>query len=191
MTLIIPTIDTYAMYGFSVSLYLSRSWCGITRDVYYDYLDTNSYRLNMWPNVRNKAFAQTSSYNDMIFSTNIRQVPISTRLMVLGLVLHLSVIWVRHSMLFYIILTPPPKKKKKKKECLISDEVDQIDNTFVSNHYNDVIMSTMASQEVTSLTIVYSSVYSGADQRKHQSSGSLAFVRGIHRWPVNSPQKGQ
>ena len=55
-------------------------------------------------------------------------------------------------------------------------------------HYNDVIMSAMASQ-ITSLTIVYSSVYSGADQRKHQSSASLAFVRGIHRWPVNSPHK--
>ena len=36
----------------------------------------------------------------------------------------------------------------------------------------------------------YSSVYSGADQRKHQSSTSLAFVRGIHRWPVNSPRRG-
>ena len=32
-------------------------------------------------------------------------------------------------------------------------------------------------------------VFSGADQRKHQSSASLAFVRGIHRWPVNSPHK--
>ena len=30
----------------------------------------------------------------------------------------------------------------------------------------------------------------GADQRKHQSSASLAFVRGIHRRPVNSPHKG-
>ena len=56
------------------------------------------------------------------------------------------------------------------------------------NHYNDVIMSTMASQ-ITSLTIVYSSIYSGAHQRKHQSSASLAFVRGIHRGPVNSPHK--
>ena len=56
-------------------------------------------------------------------------------------------------------------------------------------HYNDVIISAMASQ-ITSLTIVYSTVYSGADQRKHQSSASLAFVRGIHRWPVNSPHKG-
>ena len=50
-------------------------------------------------------------------------------------------------------------------------------------------MSSMASQ-ITTLTIVYSTVYSGADQRKHQSSASLAFVRGIHRWPVNSPHKG-
>ena len=54
--------------------------------------------------------------------------------------------------------------------------------------YNDVIMSSMASQ-ITGLTIVYSTVYSRADQRKHQSSASLAFVRGIHRWPVNSPHK--
>ena len=74
----------------------------------------------------------------------------------------------------------------------------------------DVIMGAMPSQ-ITSLTIVYSTVYSGADQRKHQingwvkhggggcqdldqrkhqSSASLTFVRGIHRWPVNSPHKG-
>ena len=50
-------------------------------------------------------------------------------------------------------------------------------------------MSAMASQ-INSLTIVYSIVYSGADQRKHQSTASLAFVWGIHRWPVNSPHKG-
>ena len=43
---------------------------------------------------------------------------------------------------------------------------------------------------ITSLRTVYSKVYSGADQRKHQSSMSLAFVRGIHHWPVNSPHKG-
>ena len=42
----------------------------------------------------------------------------------------------------------------------------------------------------TGLTTVYASVYSGTDQRKHQSSTSLAFVRRIHRWPVNSPHKG-
>ena len=55
-------------------------------------------------------------------------------------------------------------------------------------HYDDVIMSSMVSQ-IPSLTIVYSTFYSGTDQRKHQSSASLAFVRGIHRGPVNSPHK--
>ena len=50
-------------------------------------------------------------------------------------------------------------------------------------------MGTMASQ-ITSLTIVYSTVYSGTDQRKHQRSASVAFVRGFHQWPVNSPHKG-
>ena len=59
---------------------------------------------------------------------------------------------------------------------------------FIRVHYNDVIMDATASQ-ITSLTIVYSTVYSGADQRKHQSSASLAFLRGIHRGPVNSPHK--
>ena len=56
------------------------------------------------------------------------------------------------------------------------------------SHYDDVIMGAIASQ-ITTLTIVYSTVYSGADQSKHQSSASLAFVRGIHRGPVNSPHK--
>ena len=56
------------------------------------------------------------------------------------------------------------------------------------SHYDDIIMGTIASQ-ITSLTIVYSIVYSGADQSNHQSSASLAFVWGIHRGPVNSPHK--
>ena len=54
-----------------------------------------------------------------------------------------------------------------------------------AHHYSDIIMGALASQ-ITSLTIVYSTVYSGADRKKHQSSSSLAFVRGIHRWLVNS-----
>ena len=49
-------------------------------------------------------------------------------------------------------------------------------------------MISMVSQ-ITSLTIGFSTVYSDADQRKHQSSVSLVFVRGIHRWPVDSPHK--
>ena len=63
-----------------------------------------------------------------------------------------------------------------------------IEGNKISQHYNGVIIGAIASQ-ITSLTIVYSSVYSDADQRKHQSSASLAFVRGIHRGPVNSPHK--
>ena len=57
-------------------------------------------------------------------------------------------------------------------------------------YYNDVIMSVTASQ-ITSFTIIYSTVYSGTHQRKHQCPASLAFVRGIHRWSLNSPTKGQ
>ena len=56
-------------------------------------------------------------------------------------------------------------------------------------HYIEVIMNTMVSQ-ITSFMIVYSTVYSGTDQRKHQSFASLAFLRGIHWWPVNSTHKG-
>ena len=55
-------------------------------------------------------------------------------------------------------------------------------------HYNDVIMNTMASQ-ITGVSNFCSTVGSGADQRKHRSPTSLAFVRGIHRSPVNSPHK--
>ena len=68
---------------------------------------------------------------------------------------------------------------------------------FSCTHYDDVIMSPIASQvimspiasQIASLAIVYASVWSGVNQRKHQSSASLAFVRGIHHWPVNSPHK--
>ena len=55
-------------------------------------------------------------------------------------------------------------------------------------HYGYVIMGAIVSQ-ITSLTIVYSTVYSDADQRKHQSSASLAFVWGSHRGPMDSPHK--
>ena len=61
-------------------------------------------------------------------------------------------------------------------------------NFSLHKHYNDVIMRTMTSQ-ITCVQIVYSPVCSGADQRKQQSSAPLAFVRGIHRWPMNSPRK--
>ena len=70
-----------------------------------------------------------------------------------------------------------------------------IDSNFIkfcslesNNTDNTFIMSIIVSQ-ITSLTIVYSTVNSDADQRKHQSSASLAFVRGIHWLLVNSPHK--
>ena len=58
------------------------------------------------------------------------------------------------------------------------------------NHYIDVIMTTMASQ-ITSLTVVYSTVYSDSEQRKHLRSASLAFVWGIHRDRWIPRTKGQ
>ena len=64
----------------------------------------------------------------------------------------------------------------------------QTNNIHTIHHHSDVIMRAIASQ-ITSLTIVYSIVYSDVNQRKHQSPASLAFVRGIHRGPVNSPHK--
>ena len=62
-----------------------------------------------------------------------------------------------------------------------------ITNTL-RQHYNEGIMGAISSQ-ITSLTIVYTIIYSEPDQRKHQSFASLAFVWGIHRGPVNSPHK--
>ena len=64
--------------------------------------------------------------------------------------------------------------------------VDFID--FIQ-HFGDVIMSAMASQ-ITGVSMVCTSVCPGTDQRKYHSSVPLAFVRGIHRWQVNSPHKG-
>ena len=61
---------------------------------------------------------------------------------------------------------------------------------FSQIHYNEVIMTTMASQ-ITSLTVVYSTVYSDADPRKHRSSASLAFVWGTHRDRWIPRTKGQ
>ena len=57
------------------------------------------------------------------------------------------------------------------------------------SHYSDVIMGAKASQ-ITGVSSIYATVCPGADQRKHQSPASLTFVRGIHRWAVNSPHKG-
>ena len=60
---------------------------------------------------------------------------------------------------------------------------------IMRSHYDDVIISAMASQTI-SVSIVCSTVCWGANQRKYRSSASLVFVRGIHRWPVDSHHKG-
>ena len=65
-----------------------------------------------------------------------------------------------------------------------SDVIFEFDSFTLQWRHN----GTMASQ-ITSLAIVYSTVYSDANKKKHQSSASLSFVRGIHRGPVNSPHK--
>ena len=99
-------------------------------------------------------------------------------------------IWVKSDVFFSIMTTWCAWNGSVQWACLL-DRVG-LWKMWVANldqHYRDAIMGAMASQ-ITSLTIVYSTVYSGADQRKHHSSVSLAFVREIHRWPVNFPHKG-
>ena len=84
----------------------------------------------------------------------------------------------------------------KYKPCIMATLVEQGRDSIYLNqrgglwsHYSDVIMSAIESQ-ITSVSIVCITVCPGTDQRKHQISAPLAFVRGIHRWPVNSPHKG-
>ena len=57
-------------------------------------------------------------------------------------------------------------------------------------HYNDIIMSAVRLKSPASRLFTQPFIQC-ANQRKHQSSASLAFVQGIHRWPVNSPHKSQ
>ena len=66
--------------------------------------------------------------------------------------------------------------------------IQRLINSLWSIHYSDVIVGTMVSQ-INNLTIVYSTIYSCSDWRKHQCSTSLAFVQGIRWWLVNSPHK--
>ena len=82
---------------------------------------------------------------------------------------------------------------RKQFHVLISSHNTSISNLAVimvhDSHYSDFIIRTMASQ-ITGVLIVYKTFCSGTDQRKHQSSTSLAFIRRIHRWPMNSPHNG-
>ena len=73
-------------------------------------------------------------------------------------------------------------------ECVIVFHVIYLPIDVFADHYSDVIINAMASQ-ITGFSIAYSIVCPGADESKHQSSASLAFVRGTHRWPLDSPHK--
>ena len=86
------------------------------------------------------------------------------------------------------LLTHLPRTNSQQLTCLKSSRNTSLDRLVlkyksITSHYIDVIMTMMASQ-ITSLTFVCLTIYSDADQRKHQSSASLAFVGGIHwdRW---------
>ena len=78
---------------------------------------------------------------------------------------------------------------KKRRTTLYVSSLMRGNGIISYPHYGDFIMREMTSQ-ITSLAIVYSTIYSGADQRKHQSSASVAFMREIHWWSVTSPHKG-
>ena len=80
------------------------------------------------------------------------------------------------------------KQSSRETKSLQTQWVIDVCVSYIIKHYNDVIMSVIASQ-ITGVAIICSAICSGADQRKHQSSASLAFVMVIHRWPVNSPHK--
>ena len=87
---------------------------------------------------------------------------------------------------FYVILVAADGFDPCRHQDISNHHVDRIHVS--ERHYYDVIMSALSSQ-ITRLTVVYSTNYSAADQRKRQSSASLAFVRGNHRGPVSSPHK--
>ena len=109
-----------------------------------------------------------------------------------------TVVWLLNSVTYFAMLSENPFKPTcmirsfpSGEYCIFTRDLDLacIVADSAASHYNNVIMSAMASQ-ITSLTIVYSTVYSGTDQRQRQSSESLAFVRRSQPWPVNSPHKG-
>ena len=71
----------------------------------------------------------------------------------------------------------------------ITDAAPSFDFWHKLYHYSDVIMGRMVSK-MTGVSIVYSMFVHARIKKTHQSSAPLAFVRGVHRWPVNSPHKG-
>ena len=86
-------------------------------------------------------------------------------------------------MWFHLHVDGLVQERRNAMELLLScTNPSTCDFLFCGLHYGDII--------ITNLTIVYSTVYFGADQGKYQSSASLVVVRGIHRWPMNTLHKG-
>ena len=114
------------------------------------------------------------------------------------LIYHLGCLWRVRSKYIYIVLISSGSMLCNMCDVLLHRYVESTvwsevnrSNVMVTTfyHYIDVIISAMASQ-ITDVSIVCSNFWLGADQRKHQSSMSLVFVRGIHQLPVNSLPKG-
>ena len=101
--------------------------------------------------------------------------------------------WINISPGIYNMLTSCWQLYCKANRSWAKENTIQQIKTFTADilfwHRRDIIMSTVASQ-ITGVSIVCLTACSGAEQRKYQSSAWLAFVRGIHRWPVDSPHKG-
>ena len=93
-----------------------------------------------------------------------------------------------HDSLYTDIVYPQFQDLTSNEKLVYIMKLCQIPAGKYANHYTDVIMTTMAPQ-TTNLAAVYSSVPSDADQRKHQSSASLAFVWEIHRGRWNPRTK--
>ena len=96
---------------------------------------------------------------------------------------------IRKSVALFRPTQKKPSESDKNSDSSLQNRKARSQHCWFPIHYSDVIMGAMAYQ-ITNLTIVFSTIYSGADQSKHQSSASLAFMREIHRWPVDSPHKG-
>ena len=141
----------------------------------------NHASLSTWQCGHHTAGWYSDDFLDRIvlwFDSNLKSMFMLTRLTIM----HPWLVWIGKPshrwwhMIHWRIYAPPR---------LESCAIDLYGKHHLYGHYCDVIMGPMASQ-IISLTIVYSTVHSGADQGKHQSSASLAFAWGIHRWPVNS-----
>ena len=127
----------------------------------------------------------TTKWNSWLWSTRTHQ-PTEFK------VNHLGV----YQDIYWRLVNKPEASKEQKNVTMnfsgpgVPEKMQLPSMEIKQKHYNDVIVTTMASQ-ITSLTVVYSTGYSDADQRKYQNSVSLAFVWEIHRDQWIPRTKGQ